>query len=65
MSRDIYEFDELTLTAFCGKEGDASIQITIGGYPFRAQALTSKEALNLAIAILQRVNRVEGFRATD
>jgi hypothetical protein len=65
MAHDIFEYGELVVTAFCGKEGDASIQITIGGYPAKYEKLDSKQAFELAIAILKRLQRVDGFCATD
>lgn len=69
MSHDIFvkecsnpHEEDLILTAFMGRNGDASIQVTIGTAYAK---LDSKQALEMAITILRRLNRDDGFRATD
>ena len=64
MSNDIYDDGKLLVTAFVGEGGDSSVQFgTQGAYKY-AQ-LTREQCLKLAHALLARVTRQEGYRATD
>jgi hypothetical protein len=64
MSKDIFEKGNLLVTAFVGHDGDASIQIGIGGYKGYEQ-LTSEEVKELITVLENRLNHIEGFCATD
>jgi len=62
MSKNIFEIKELQVTAFVGKDGDASVQITIGE---SYETLTEKQILKLIHSLISRVTRIKGYRATD
>lgn len=64
MSNEIWETEKMVVTAFVGKEGDASIQFTMKMESGYAQ-LNEAEVLELVYALLSRVLRKEGYRATD
>lgn len=64
MSKDIFESEKLLVTAFIGAGGEPCVQIGIKtecGY----EQLGEEQIRDLALALLARVHRVEGFRATD
>lgn len=64
MSKDIFETDEIQVTAFVGKNGSPCVQVGLKGEHEYAQ-LTPTEVLELAHALLARYCRIEGYRATD
>lgn len=64
MSKDIYETNTLQVTAFVGPQGKAMVQISCKGDNEYA-TLQEEQCLELAHALLSRVLRVEGYRATD
>ena len=57
-----YEGQSMCVTAFVGKDWDASVQFTIG---INYCALDSNGVLELIHMLQCRLDKVEGFRATD
>ena len=64
MSHDIFETEKLQVTAFVGKNGDASVQIGLKGNHSYEQ-LTREQVLELAHALIARVVGIDGYKATD
>jgi len=54
--------EEIHITAFCGKDWDASIQITIGNHYGQ---LNEKQVQDLIMVLTKRLKHEEGFCATD
>lgn len=64
MSKDIWENGEIQVTAFVGRNGAACVQIGMkGGNDY--SKLSESDCRELALALLARVGRVPGYRATD
>ncbi|MCK5640924.1 MAG: hypothetical protein KAJ19_09010 [Gammaproteobacteria bacterium] len=64
MSKDIFETDKILVTAFVGKNGNASVQIGLKEHHSYEQ-LTEEQVLKLCHALLARVIHQEGYGATD
>jgi len=64
MSNGIFETDKLQFTAFVGRNGDASVQISWKGNASYEQ-LERSQVLELAHALLARLVGAEGYSATD
>ena len=64
MSKDIFETDNLQVTAFGGKEGTAWVQISCKS-DFSFAQLDEAQPLALAHALISRILRKEGYCATD
>jgi hypothetical protein len=66
MSKDIFETEDLQVTAFVGgkRMGNNCIQIGLKGNAKFAQ-LNERQALELAHALLSRCLNISGYNATD
>lgn len=66
MSKEIYNKNGLVLTAFVGRNGDASIQLNIEGPEEENHLRLSEQEIRELIEVMQkRIYRIEGYRATD
>ena len=63
MSKDIFETKKLQVTAFVGKNGDASVQIGMKG-DYTYESLTREQVLKLIHALVARVTRIKGYRGS-
>lgn len=64
MSKDIFETNELQVTAYVGPYGAHHVQISCKGDHEYAQ-LDNDQTLELAYALISRILCKDGYRATD
>ena len=60
MSNIIFKTKKMEVNAFCGKNGNASVEITLRGkatYGFNQAQLTEKQVIRLAETLMERVKR--------